>query len=88
MPKFAPPDASGRKPWVREVYEWGRTSSSVLYAEEKGYARRAFRESYHATVTVRRATVEDLERLRVTQDWEFMPVFGPPAPPERAQDPA
>ena len=63
--KFAPADAAGNKPYVRSSREFRWEHSSVVYAKDAKDARYAFRIGRYESVTVRRATVEDMETIRV-----------------------
>lgn len=68
--KFAPADSKGRKPWVRESYHMARTTSTILYAADRKYVKLAYRVWRGETITVRRATVEDLDTIRVDQNYK------------------
>jgi hypothetical protein len=65
MSKYAPAREDGLKPWVVTRREWGRSSERVVYAETSAAAKyKAIGRQLHVTATVRRATPEDIERLR------------------------
>lgn len=62
MPKYAPPDDNGLKPWVVTISEWGRKSDQIVYAETSAQAKyRMCGGMRHATATARRATPADVE---------------------------
>lgn len=65
--KYAP--AIGEmKPYVRICSEWGREHSTIVYAYSVTGAKNAYRRMRYETVSARRATVEDLERIDMDTD--------------------
>lgn len=61
MPKYAPPNADGLKPWLVTVSEWGRKTTRVIYAESNSaavYEAKGRMRYVHATA--RRATPADM----------------------------
>lgn len=71
MPKYAPPDDRGRKPYVRWSSEFGRSTERILYAANIAEVRRhANALGAYDFVEVRRATPADVETMRVAHGWE------------------
>ena len=66
MPKYAPArESDGFKPWVVTSYQWGRESSSIIYAETSNEAKYKFRMFNGEYRSVRRATPEDMETIHL-----------------------
>lgn len=59
-PKYAPAREDGLKPWVRESYHFGETSSEIVYAATASEVKNMYARMHLEQVKVRRATVEDV----------------------------
>lgn len=64
MGKHAPARDDGLKPYVKTTTSWGRDTHSIVWAGDLAAAKRAFgwTRQLHTTITVRRATVDDMDR--------------------------
>jgi hypothetical protein len=61
MPKYAPPNAEGLKPWVVTITSFGRSHDVLIHAETAAAAKfKAIGRAQHTYGTVRRATPEDV----------------------------
>lgn len=65
-PKYAPAREDGTKPFVVVAASWGRTTERLVYVRKRSDARYAAigREKYTSAQSIRRATPDDVERLR------------------------
>lgn len=69
MPKYAPArESDGYKPWVVTSYQWGREYSSIIYAATSNEAKYKFRMMVNESRSVRRATPEDMETIRLESE--------------------
>jgi hypothetical protein len=60
---YAPEREDGLKPWVRTSYHFGETHESIEYAATAAEVKHMYQRMHLETIRVRRATVEDVERI-------------------------
>lgn len=65
MPKFAPANDQGEKPYVATVYQWGKYNDELTWADDAAQARSKYTRlgTGEYLERLRRATPDDLDTL-------------------------